>query len=112
MIVGCKENEFSLVGCFLMGCFILTSKNQAQASSFSSSVYSFFATTPVVMHKCVCSRQKIREWGGGGSYSHDICRAKEVLAPNRHQKNPVPLYIPYFFMGYSFEYITVCRFDE
>ena len=35
---------------------------------------------------------------GGGSYSRYICHAKEVLAPNRHQKIPVPLYIPYFFM--------------
>ena len=35
---------------------------------------------------------------GGGSYSRCICRAKKVLAPNRHGKFPVPLYIPYFFM--------------
>ena len=35
---------------------------------------------------------KERWGGGGGSYSRYICRAKEVLAPNRHEKFPVPLY--------------------
>ena len=30
---------------------------------------------------------------GGGSYSRDNCHAKEVLAPNRQQIFPVPLYI-------------------
>ena len=47
---------------------------------------------------------KERWGGGGGSYSPDICRAKEVLAQNRHQKIAVPLYIPYSLYG--------CTYDE
>ena len=43
----------------------------------------------------------VTDRGGRGSYSHNICRAKEVLAPNRHHKIPVPLYIPYFFMVFT-----------
>ena len=34
----------------------------------------------------------------GGSTPRDTCRASLKLAPNRHPKFPVPLYIPYFFM--------------
>ncbi len=37
--------------------------------------------------------------GEGGSTPRDTCRASLKLAPKRRPKFPVPLYIPYFFMG-------------
>ena len=78
-----------------MGCFIWASKNQAQASSFPSSVYSFFATTPVERKNAYVHDSNMGEGGRGvrASFSLDNCRAAEELAPNRHQIFPVPLYM-------------------